>query len=132
MLYSVLQVAPEFFLTPNSTVVANHSGSLVLTCVAFGVPAPSVQWERFGAEIPESAIVSWISDDVEFISSTLELCDLQISDSGLYSCIANNSVGEIQHNFTVTFPLSKRLKNVRQSSLTQLSFIHSPYSASQY
>ena len=106
--FSVL--APEFFLTPNLTVVANQSGSLVLTCVAFGVPAPSVRWERFGGEIPESAnisIVSWISDDVEFISSTLELCDLQISDIGLYSCIANNSVGENQYNFTITLSQCK-------------------------
>ena len=68
---------PEFFLTPNSTVEANHSASLVLTCVAFGVPTPSVRWERLDGQSLASANISFERLNLtgtEFVFSILELC----------------------------------------------------------
>ena len=109
-LLHLLVYVPEFFLTPNSTVEANHSTSLVLTCVAFGVPVPSVRWERRDGQSLESANISFESLNLagtEFVTSTLELCRVEQSDGGLYSCIASNSVGENQYNFTIVLLLGK-------------------------
>ena len=104
------EYVPVFFLTPNTTVEANHSSSIVLTCVAFGVPAPSVRWERLDGQSLESANISFESFNlagIEFVFSTLELCSVVQSDGGLYSCTASNSVGENQYNFTVVLLLGK-------------------------
>ena len=114
---------PEFFLTPNSTVEANHSASLVLTCVAFGVPTPSVRWERLDGQSLESANISFESLNLagtEFVLSTLELCRVEQSDGGLYSCIASNSVGENQYNFTVVPLLGK--DSLSSQSVNSCSF----------
>ena len=109
-LLNLSEYSPEFLLTPNSTVEANHSASLVLTCVAFGVPAPSLRWERLDGQSLASANISFERlnlEGTEFVFSTLELCSIQQSDGGLYSCIASNSVGENQYNFTVVPLLGK-------------------------
>lgn len=94
--------APEFYFTPNSTIVANQNTSLTLRCIASGAPTPSVHWERVDGEIQAPAnninVESWISNGTEFVSSSLELSSLQSSDGGRYSCVANNSIGSIYHS----------------------------------
>ena len=96
---------------------ANYTASLILTCVAFGVPTPSVRWERLDGQSLESANISlerWNRAGTEFVFSTLELYRVQQSDGGLYSCTASNSAGDKQYNFTVVLLLGK------ESSLTEL------------
>ena len=96
---------PEFFFTPNSTVEANQSSNLNLTCIVVGAPVPSVMWERLdGRSLHESANISFEKlnlAEAEFISLTLELYNVQELDSGLYSCNASNYLGSISHSVNV-------------------------------
>ena len=63
-----------------------------------------MRWERLDGQSLESANISfemWSFSGAHYVFSTLQLCNVQHTDGGVYSCIANNSVGEIYYNFTI-------------------------------
>lgn len=74
---------------------ASAQSSLVLTCVAFGIPAPEIVWEHNNLTLtsPHSNITTEIfsNDTGLFAVSVLNLCNVELSDSGQYSCLASNS-----------------------------------------
>ena len=72
-----------------------------LACVAFGNPLVNISWSREGnpritvneQQIEEGGFV--------FYQSILQICSTEINDTGVYSCLATNALG----NDTASFEL---------------------------
>lgn len=76
---------------PGETEVRNGS-SLTLSCVAHGYPLPSLVWLREGYPEPDFDNVTEVELVPNFLTSMLELCSVELFDSGVYKCVANNSI----------------------------------------
>ena len=93
---------------PNVTVCSPEEGNtIVLTCVAFGVPNPDISWTANGVTLSNDSRITVYSELVEeggvmFVSSMLEICSVGVDDAGRYSCMA--SYGE--RNDTAMFNVS--------------------------
>ncbi|XP_043937124.1 roundabout homolog 3 isoform X2 [Protopterus annectens] len=71
----------------NQTLTINTTAQL--QCHVMGNPVPTVQWLKDGQKVvdedPRAALLA---------NSTLQIANLQVTDSGLYSCVATSSSGE--------------------------------------
>jgi len=63
--------------------------SVTLECRASGVPRPTVSWLKNDLDLPVDARLT--VDD----GGTLRLTALTLSDSGVYRCVASNSLGSV-------------------------------------
>lgn len=86
---------------------ALEGSTLFLTCVGYGVPSPNMMWLKDGVELSNNYHVSIYSNQVEeggvpFVQSTLEVCNLELADEGMYSCVATNDNGTDTRSFRVT------------------------------
>jgi len=63
--------------------------SAALKCRASGVPSPIVSWKKNDLDLPVDARLQ--VDD----SGTLRLTQLRRTDSGVYRCVASNSLGSV-------------------------------------
>ena len=76
------------------------SQSVQLTCTAYGLPPPNVTWTRLPATeliagedlLIASNITTANDSEAAFVTSTLTLCDVQLTNAGRYRCSASNSV----------------------------------------
>ena len=71
----------------DQSVLEGESASL--SCRASGVPAPTVTWLRNDLELPVDVRLN--VDD----GGTLQLTELRRTDSGVYRCVAANSLGSV-------------------------------------
>ncbi|XP_074654147.1 contactin-6-like [Tubulanus polymorphus] len=80
---------PQFTETSLENVV-NVSDTVVLLCKAKGVPVPSIQWFYNGSRL--------ILKDMKFSSnnSVVTINSINIHQTGVYKCIANNSLGRAE------------------------------------
>ncbi|KAI8479293.1 Hemicentin-1, partial [Branchiostoma belcheri] len=85
------------------TVVGN---SVTLLCEADGQPPPSLLWLKDGQTLPQISRLRVLSD-----GRKLRILSVQKADSGLYTCIASNVVGENQKNFILTSLVPPRLQD---------------------
>ena len=75
--------------TATETTVAVH-------CPASGVPEPSITWLKDGERIAENERISI------FENGSLSISEALASDSGEYSCVARNRIGENTMTSTIT------------------------------
>jgi len=68
-----------------------EGGSATLQCRASGVPRPSVSWLKNDLDLPSAADRRLLVDD----DGTLRLTELRRADSGVYRCVASNSLGSV-------------------------------------
>ena len=93
------------------------SQSIQLTCTAYGIPFPSVTWTRLPAtnlvasevRLPLTNITTNMTtaNNVSsggFVTSTINLCNVQLSNAGRYRCSASNSASD--SNSSYAFSLS--------------------------
>ena len=88
----------------NEDTTSLEGNMLILTCVGYGVPSPNMMWLKDGVELSNNSRVSIYSTEVDmggilFVQSTLEICSIEQSDKGLYSCAATNVKGTETHSF---------------------------------
>ena len=76
------------------------TSSVIVSCVAYGLPAPTVTWKHGASIVSDSLMISRTQQlssqdsSVAVVSSILELCPIQEDvRSGEYSCEVENGVG---------------------------------------
>ena len=77
------------------TVVSGDTVDLV--CQAYGIPLPNITWTKDGVPLNKTDRIT-INEDVivngvTLARSFLQIHNIQLSDDGQYSCVADNSVG---------------------------------------
>ena len=71
-----------------------YAGVTVLfTCVATGIPDPTFSWYLGNSPITEGdrhniTTVTEVIDGVTFVSSVLQICEVDFNDTGTYRCVA--------------------------------------------
>ncbi|XP_068780304.1 neural cell adhesion molecule L1 isoform X2 [Struthio camelus] len=81
---------------PQPPHVALRGGTLVLECIAEGLPTPTVRWQRLNGPLPRGRAT------LENFNKTLRLRAVEEADDGEYECVAENSQGQARHSHTVT------------------------------
>ncbi|XP_028269954.1 hemicentin-1 isoform X2 [Parambassis ranga] len=74
---------------------------VALLCEATGVPVPSITWLKDGTSIESSLQWQW-----SVRGNRLELGPLSLSHTGTYTCVAKNSEGQMQKDYTLTVQVS--------------------------
>ena len=90
-------VRPEIVIQPPNTSV-NLGSAVLLTCVSYGLPIPTITWNRGDAKLNNDSRTTVYDqlvteNGVTFIVSMLQLCSAEEMDNGEYSCIGQNLVG---------------------------------------
>uniref|UniRef100_A0A8C2BC98 Roundabout, axon guidance receptor, homolog 3 (Drosophila) n=1 Tax=Cyprinus carpio TaxID=7962 RepID=A0A8C2BC98_CYPCA len=89
--------------------------SALLQCHVMGSPIPSVRWEKDGESV--------LSDDIHISlmeNGTLHISGLKETDSGMYTCVASSSTGEMSWSGTVTVKATGTSSVPRVSQSLQL------------
>ena len=78
---------------PEDTVVT-VGDYIVLTCVGYGIPRPSISWTKNANVLSNTSIYEEVVSEraVTFVYSILEICASWFSDSGTYACIIDNGI----------------------------------------
>ena len=83
--------------------------TVITVCTAYGGDEPpSIVW-RFGdipltndsSDLVKTLENQTIHNGLVFTESILELCSVDLNDTGVYSCIASNSRGSFSYSFTL-------------------------------
>ena len=96
--------------------VANIVDQVMFECTASSVPSPSISWYKDGSLLDSN--VSNITTTIvsnRTVTSVLYFSDLRVTDAGLYSCNASDSVGGTD---TREFTLTIQSKNFEFKILT--------------
>ncbi|KAJ8038941.1 Hemicentin-1 [Holothuria leucospilota] len=78
---------PPVIVPVSSPVSVNESQDITLHCETTGIPLPTVTWMKNGQTIPGDQRTSFGSDN------SLTITDVQSSDAGMYTCVANSDAG---------------------------------------
>lgn len=90
--------APTIVVSSEPVIDADATTSILLTCVAIGLPSPSIHWLRDNTSLIEGTTTRIYHEVFEmggrnFTQSFLELCSLSLNDSATFTCLAQNGVG---------------------------------------
>ena len=97
---SIISSLAQVLLAPGN--ITAVSGNIVdLACLAYGIPLPNITWTKNGVPLNNNSITGRITTyegvivegGVALARSFLQICSLQTSDDGQYSCVADNSIG---------------------------------------
>uniref|UniRef100_A0A671NLY3 Neural cell adhesion molecule L1 n=1 Tax=Sinocyclocheilus anshuiensis TaxID=1608454 RepID=A0A671NLY3_9TELE len=86
------------FLSPkglSSSKIVLRGEQLLLECIAAGVPTPTIDWFKRGADLPSKKV------KIENFGKTLRIFNVSEEDSGDYTCMASNKIGSIRHSVEV-------------------------------
>ena len=84
---STAEAARIIYPLEAQTVIVTKGQSLILECVASGIPPPQVTWAKDG-----SSVAGY--NKTRFLLTNLLIDATSEEDSGTYRCMANNGVGE--------------------------------------
>ena len=118
MQVDILHVSPTILAV--ETVETDAAAEL--TCVAAGMPAPTVEWRRMGVPLDDARLEIMTgtkgssfsnTSEVIVIESSLKIHNVRLTDAGSYSCVAWNKAGE-------------RVKETRLEVMRKLMFQRRP------
>lgn len=84
---SAAEAARIIYPPEAQTIIVTKGQSLILECVASGIPPPRVTWAKDG-----SSVAGY--NKTRFLLSNLLIDATSEEDSGTYRCMADNGVGE--------------------------------------
>lgn len=84
---STAEAARIIYPPEAQTIIVTKGQSLILECVASGIPPPRVTWAKDG-----SSVAAY--NKTRFLLSNLLIDATSEEDSGTYRCMADNGVGE--------------------------------------
>ena len=85
--------------------------NITITCESIGNPLPTVIWSRTnGARVIAGNYTE--SQNVSKVSRNLTITNVSREDTGVYTCSANNSVGIVSSNVSITVQCKFVLSNV--------------------
>ncbi|KAF3705048.1 Neuronal cell adhesion molecule [Channa argus] len=87
-------------LGPTSTKMVLRGETLVLECIAEGLPTPDISWQKDGGELPTSRL------SFHNFNKMLKISDVNEADAGNYRCTATNNMGTAHHIIKVTVKAS--------------------------
>uniref|UniRef100_A0A8D0HKI3 Brother of CDO n=1 Tax=Sphenodon punctatus TaxID=8508 RepID=A0A8D0HKI3_SPHPU len=90
---STAEAARIIYPPEAQTIIVTKGQSLILECVASGIPPPRVTWVKDGSSVSGY-------NKTRFLLSNLLIDATSEEDSGTYSCMADNGVGEGGAAFT--------------------------------
>ena len=107
--YFVLGIVELVAISNTTTVDAGET--TVLICVGYGQPNVDITWSRDGQIISNSSLLSIYEEDLAqggrvFKQSFLQLCSVQTSDSGNYSCTISNGMTSLSSDVTLSVGMS--------------------------
>ncbi|XP_066475169.1 brother of CDO [Tiliqua scincoides] len=99
---STAEAARIIYPPETQTIIVTKGQNLILECVASGIPPPRVTWAKDGSNVSGY-------NKTRFLLSNLLIDTISEEDSGTYSCMADNGVGEtgaavIRYNVQVFEP----------------------------
>ncbi|KAM3832378.1 neuronal cell adhesion molecule [Vipera latastei] len=78
-----------------SSKIELRGNTLMLECIAEGLPTPFIRWSKEGGDLPVNRTF------FENFHKTLKIIDVSQADSGKYKCMATNRLGSAYHVITV-------------------------------
>ena len=104
---SLLSVPAQLVLQSNQTNEIDAGSAISLTCVAYGIPIPSISWNNRSTLLRNGSRVTiyevlLTENGVTFVQSILQLCGAVEADTGQYSCFTNNTLGNDTAPFDLT------------------------------
>ena len=78
--------------------------TIVLSCVAYGLPLPSIMWLKGGDPLVNVTLNEneLVTPHVTFVRSTLQLCAVQLPDHTQYTCQANDNDSAADASFAMS------------------------------
>jgi len=94
----LLFLVPPQFTTKPSSLKWTTTDPIELKCAASGSPVPSLSWLKNGNELSsqDAAKVRYYEG-----GAVLTISSVTSSDSGMYQCLAENNVGNVQATASV-------------------------------
>ena len=89
----------------NSSVEAGST--VILTCVGYGDPAVSVTWNMEDVQLDNNSQITIYEElvtenGIVLVQSNLVICSVDETDSGQYSCVVSNVLGNTSVNFDLS------------------------------
>ena len=78
--------------------------TLVLSCVAYGLPLPAIIWLKGGEALLNGSVSEneVVTSHVTFVRSILQLCALQLPEQNEYACQATNAISTANGSFVLS------------------------------
>ena len=109
MWLNLLIAVPVQIVVSPANISVGINDTLVLVCVAYGDPIPSVGWSREGERLindSQSQVTVYENQvtvrELSFSKTILEICSFEAPDSGQYSCDASNQATNASIGFVVS------------------------------
>ena len=85
--------------------------TVLLACVGFGDPTPSVTWNTQGALLSNSSQITIYEglvteNGVDFVQSILAICSVEEANGGQYICTVGNTLGNVSVNFELSITVT--------------------------
>lgn len=94
-----VNIYPSFTVTPNH--ISVHVGGVAeLPCAAIGHPTPKIAWQKDGGTNFPAARQRRFKVKTQLAEFYID--NVQLSDTGVYTCTAHNAAGTISHNASLT------------------------------
>ncbi|XP_044755484.1 Down syndrome cell adhesion molecule-like protein Dscam2 isoform X16 [Coccinella septempunctata] len=90
---------PQIRQTFNEETV-QPGNSVILKCIASGIPSPEMTWELYGRKLSNSEryqIGQYVAVNGDVVSN-LNITSINTNDGGLYRCVASSKVGSADHS----------------------------------
>ena len=97
----------QIVIRPQQLAQVNAGSSMTLACVAYGDPIPTISWNKGSSRLTNSSEVTIYQEVLNisgliFAKSILEICALDVDDTGQYSCFAESSTSNDTANFELS------------------------------